>query len=154
MTRQSKEHERDFSDRAKAPVSPNPSVTATATEAAQARPKFISPKFERMPPELKALKNWLIWAPVWNGSKWTKRPIQINGYGASTTKPKHWSSFDDVKQAYELSVARGYMELREMGNPVQQILVGAVGFVFDGQQDADGLVFRRCGFRQGDPANW
>lgn len=92
-----------------------------------------------MPPELKTLKNWVLWGGVWNGSKWTKRPIQISGYGASTTKPKHWSSFDDAKQAYERAVARGYMELREKG-VVQQVPVGGVGFVFDGEPDTDGFV--------------
>ena len=105
----------------------------------QTPPKFIRPNFDRMPPELKMLKNWVLWGGVWNGSKWTKRPIQISGYGASTTKPKHWLSFDDAKQAYERAGARGYMELREKG-AVQQVPVGGVGFVFDGQPDADGLV--------------
>jgi putative DNA primase/helicase len=121
-------------------------VTATVTEAAQARPKFIPPNFERMPPELKVLRNWVMWAPVWSGSKWTKRPMQTNGYGASTTKPQHWSSFDDVKRAYELGVARGYMEVHEKGKPVQQLPVGGVGFIFDGQPDADGLVFAGVDF--------
>src|SRR3954470_3714559 len=115
--------------------------TADAATDAPASPKFIQPNFDRMPPELKALKNWLLWGAISNGSKWTKRPIQISGYGASTTNPKHWSSFADVKQAYESAAQRGYMELREKGKPVQQVPVGGVGFVFDGQPDADGLVF-------------
>src|SRR4051794_38707417 len=93
---------------------------ANATTSAPAPPQFIQPDFGRMPPELKILKNWVLRAALWSGTKWTKRPIQISGYGASTTKRKHWSSFDDVKQAYELAVARGYMELRETGKPVQQ----------------------------------
>ena len=38
-------------------------TTATVTVGSQAPPKFIPPNFERMPPELKALKNWLLWAP-------------------------------------------------------------------------------------------
>jgi primase-polymerase (primpol)-like protein len=112
---------------------------------AQPPPKFIQPNFDRMPPELKLLKNWVLWAAVWNGSKWTKRPIQASGYGASTTNPKHWSSFNDAKQAYECAVARGYMELREKGKPVQ-VPVGGVGFVFDGTPDADGLVFAGVDF--------
>src|SRR4051794_3020174 len=120
--------------------------TFNTSPDAQLPPVLIQPSFDRMPPELTALKNWVLWAPVWNGSKWTKRPIQINGYGASTTKRKHWSSFDDVKQAYELAVARGFMELREKGKPIQQVHVGGVGFVFDGEQDADGLVFAGVDF--------
>jgi putative DNA primase/helicase len=119
--------------------------TANVTTDAQAPPKYIRPNFDRMPPDLKLLKNWVLWAAIWNGKKWTKRPIQPSGYGASTTKPKHWSSFDAVKQAYECAVARGYMELRENGAPVQ-VTVGGVGFVFDGQPDADGLVFAGVDF--------
>ena len=120
--------------------------TADAATDASAPPNFIRPNFERMPLELKLLKNWLIWTPVWKGSKWTKRSIQISGYGASTTKSKHWSSFDDAKQAYERAVARGYMELREKGKPVQRVPVGGVGFVFDGRPDENGLVFAGVDF--------
>ena len=34
---------------------------ANATTSAQAPPKFIRPNFDRMPPELKELKNWMLW---------------------------------------------------------------------------------------------
>ena len=37
------------------------SATNTTTSA-QAPPKFIQPNFDRMPPELKTLKNWVLWA--------------------------------------------------------------------------------------------
>jgi hypothetical protein len=110
----------------------------TAAIPAQAPPKFIPPNFERIPP-----------APIRNGSKWTKRPIQTNGFGASTTNPKHWSSFDDIEQAYDLAVARGYIEMREKRRPVRQVPVGGVGFVFDGQPDEDGLVFAGVDFDSG-----
>jgi primase-polymerase (primpol)-like protein len=99
-----------------------------------------------MPSELKLLKNWVLWAAVWNGSKWNKRPTQVSGYGASSTNPKHWSSFEDVRQAYERAVQRGYMELREKGKPVQQVAVSGVGFVFDGSLDENGLVFAGVDF--------
>jgi putative DNA primase/helicase len=120
--------------------------TANATTSAQAPPRFIQPNFDRMPPELKSQKNWVLWAAVWNGTKWTKRPIQTSGYGASTTNSKHWSSFDDVKQAYEHAAERGHMELFEKGKTVQRVPVGGVGFVFDGRLDADGLVFAGVDF--------
>src|SRR5579871_3222695 len=106
-----------------------------------APPTFLLPNFDRMPPELKIQKNWVLWVAIWSGSKWTKRPIQISGYGASTTNPKHWSSFDDVKKAFEYATARGFVELREKGKPAQQVRVGGVGYVFDGQPDAQGFVF-------------
>src|ERR1019366_558099 len=114
--------------------------------AVQVPPKFLRPNFERMPLELKHRPNWVLWVPIWKGSKWTKRPIQPSGYGASTTNLKHWSSFDDVKKAYERAIQCGYIELREKGKPIQHIPVGGVGFVFDGQPDENGLVFAGVDF--------
>ena len=125
------------------PVVTEPVTTPRAIEAP---PKFIHPNFERMPTELKQLKNWVLWGAVWNGSKWTKRPIQISGFGASTTNPKHWASFNDVKQAYERAVERGYIELRVNRKQTEQLAIGGVGFVFDGQADKDGLVFAGIDF--------
>src|SRR6266571_578371 len=98
-------------------------VTATVTTpdaktGAQAPPEFARPNFDRMPAELKERPNWVLWGAIWNGSKWTKRPIQVSGFGASTTNPKHWSSFGDVTQAYQRAVQRGYMEVCEKGKPI------------------------------------
>jgi putative DNA primase/helicase len=132
--------------RAETPVVTGPVTTPTPKMGVQAPPKFVRPNFERMPPELKPLKNWVLWGAVWNGSKWTKRPIQISGFGASTTNPKHWSSFDDVKREYDRAVERGYILLREKDKPIQHVPVGGVGFVFDGKPDQDGLVFAGVDF--------
>jgi putative DNA primase/helicase len=127
-------------------------VAVPVTDAkpnAPAPPKFLRPKFERMPAELKQRPNWLLWIPIWNGSKYTKRPIQPSGYGASTTNPKHWSSFDAVKQAYERAEKCGYIELQAKDKPSQRVSIGGVGFVFDGQPDKDGLVFAGVDFDSG-----
>jgi hypothetical protein len=126
--------------------------TAEETDAkpdAPAPPKFLRPNFERMPAELKALNNWVLWVPIWSGSKYTKRPIQTSGYGAGTTNPKHWSSFDDVKQAYERAFERGYIEFREKGTPPQRVPIGGVGFVFDGKPDENGLLYAGVDFDSG-----
>jgi uncharacterized protein DUF5906 len=117
-----------------------------ATADAPEPPKFLRPNCERMPAELIQRPNWVLWVPIWNGSKWTKRPIQVSGFGASTTNSKHWSSFDDVKKEYDRAFQRGYIELRGRGKPIQQIPIGGVGFVFDGQPDQDGLVFAGVDF--------
>lgn len=121
-------------------------ATTGAEVAAQAAPKLLAPIFEQMPADLKQLLNWVLWVLIWNGSKWTKRPIQPSGYGASTTNPKHWSSFEHVKRAYEDAVRRGYVELREKGKPPERVPIAGVGFVFDGQVDANGLVFAGVDF--------
>ena len=63
-------------------------IPSDAKMAIPPPPKYIRPNFERMPPELKLLKNWVLWGAVWNGSKWTKRPIQISGYGGEHDQAK------------------------------------------------------------------
>ncbi len=89
-----------------APTEGSVTAAVNAKTDAQTPPEFLRPNFERMPPELTRRPIWVLWVPVWNGSKWTKRPIQPSGFGASTTNPKHWSSFDEVKKAYERAVPR------------------------------------------------
>jgi hypothetical protein len=116
------------------------------TPAAPSPPNYIRPNFDRMPAELTGLRNWVLWVPVWKGSKWTKVPIQVSGYGASTTNPAHWNSFDAVRQAYEAADQRGYVELRERGKPPQNVPIGGVGYVFDGQPDQGGLVYAGIDF--------
>jgi len=120
--------------------------TRPTNKTAEERPKFLPPTFERMPSELTPLQNWILWAPVWNGSKWTKLPIQTSGSGASSTNPKHWSSFGEVKKAYERAVERGYIEVRQKGKPAQRLQVGGIGFVFDGLPDENGLVYAGIDF--------
>lgn len=126
---------------------------ATGSTGPQAPPTYLRPKFERMPAELKQRPNWVLWIPIWKGSKWTKRPIQLSGYGASTTNPKHWSSFDDVKEVYDRACERGYFEVRERNKSVQNVSIGGVGFVFDGQPDEDGLVLAGADFDKVISAN-
>jgi hypothetical protein len=124
-----------------------PSPTGDAGgAAAAARPKFLHPNFERLPAELKLLKCWVLWVPIWSGSKWTKRPVQPSGFWVKTTDAKHRSSFEDVKQAYEHAVARGYVEVRQRSKLVQRLPIGGIGFVFDGQPDNDGFVYAGVDF--------
>ncbi len=133
----------------------------TGNTGSQAPPTFLRPNFERMPPELKQLPNWVLWIARWTGSKWSKRPIQPSGFGANTTNPQHWSSFDQVKQAYERAVKVGYIEVHEKDKPIQRIgllsarlkaieaddkFIGGIGFVFDGQPDENGLVLAGVDF--------
>jgi hypothetical protein len=109
-------------------------------------PALLAPDFDRMPHELKQIHNWVLWVPYWIGSKWTKRPIQPSGFAASTTNPKHWSRFEDVRAAYELAASRGYIEFHEKSSAPQTVTVGGVGFVFDGQPDGNGLVLAGVDF--------
>src|SRR5690349_11844857 len=122
-------------------MKPN-SLVKKSSAKAQAEPKkppkYLSPIFEQIPLELKKIPNWVLWYSKWTGVKWTKRPLQPSGFGASTTNPKHWCSFEEGSRAYEAAVQRGYMEIREKDKPVQRVPIGGVGFVFDEQPDKNG----------------
>lgn len=105
-------------------------------------PTFLRPDFDCIPAELKLLKNWVLWVPRSTGRKWTKRPIQTSGFYASTTKPEHWSSFDDVRRAYDRAIEERGITIPNEG----RVPIGGIGFVFDNQQDENGLVFAGVDF--------
>jgi hypothetical protein len=64
------------------------------------RPQPIAPNIEQIPPELKALKQWVAWRYELAGEKWTKKPKQASGHNASSTNPKSWSTLDKIEKAY------------------------------------------------------
>jgi len=105
--------------------------TVTPEMDAQVLPKFLRPAFNRMPEQLKQLKNWVLWRylpPKSEGGKWRKVPFQPTGKPASSTDRSTWRGFDECRDAY----ARGDFS--------------GVGFVFDGKPDGDGLVYAGVDF--------
>jgi Family of unknown function (DUF5906) len=95
------------------------------------KPTAIPPEFDNIPPELRALPNWLLWQylpPEKPGKKWRKVPFQPNGRPASTTKPNTWNTFDACCAAYEHGKFDG------------------IGFVFDGAIGSDGLCYAGIDF--------
>jgi hypothetical protein len=61
---------------------------------------------EAIPPELKALSQWVVWRYTWDDDRqdWTKVPLNPRtGNKASSTNPKTWTSFDFAYQRYQES---------------------------------------------------
>ena len=52
-----------------------------------------------IPPELTALRQWVIWRFETRDGKPTKTPFTAMGYRASVTNPEQWSSFETVMRA-------------------------------------------------------
>ncbi len=53
--------------------------------------------YSAIPEELRLLPNWVLWKleyPNGPDKKPTKKPYQINGYGAGPINPAHWSTFE------------------------------------------------------------
>lgn len=53
--------------------------------------------YSAIPEELRVLPNWILWRleyPNGPNEKPTKKPCQVNGYGASSMDPSHWVTFE------------------------------------------------------------
>jgi hypothetical protein len=69
----------------------------------QQKPERMQVSPEKIPSELKALNQWVVWNWTWNEEKkkWDKPPMQPNGINASSTKSATWVSFSRAWAAYE-----------------------------------------------------
>jgi putative DNA primase/helicase len=83
--------------------------------------QWIKPDFEGILPELKPIPNWVLAKAVVRDGKTTKPPFQPDGQHASATNKDTWSTFTNVKNAYERG---GFI---------------GVGFVLDAQAHFNGL---------------
>jgi len=62
----------------------------------------LTVNFDGIAEELKHHRRWCLWQYRRNDNgRWTKVPLRLNGRGCSSTDPKHWHSFDEVRPAYE-----------------------------------------------------
>jgi hypothetical protein len=79
----------------------------TGNDAARPpKPRPLPVQFNNIPDELKACPQWVGWRYEWRTDKkgegkWTKPPYQPNGNPAKSTDPNTWSSFEDVRRAYQ-----------------------------------------------------
>lgn len=89
------------------------------------RPPKSNPLWENIPLELRLIPRWVVWnyQQKPNG-KWTKPPLQINGYGCAVNNPAHLTTYENAKKAYQSGSFDG------------------VGFVFD--EDYTGVDLDDC----------
>lgn len=91
----------------------------------------------RIPEELKKRRQWVCWRYESDKQgKRTKVPLTIGGYGADSTDPADWYTFDDVQQAQE---ANGF---------------DGIGFVFSNQDDLVGIDLDDCIDGEGGITDW
>lgn len=60
-----------------------------------------SMKFDKIPDELKTLRQWLLWKLEERDGRMTKVPYQPNGRHANVTAPKTWNTFDICVRALQ-----------------------------------------------------
>ena len=82
---------------------------------------------QHIPPELRALDQWVLWKAEARNGKATKIPYSARSTGrASSTDPQTWASFDDARTAYD---GGGY---------------DGIGFVFTKDDDVVGVDLDKC----------
>jgi hypothetical protein len=82
----------------------------------------MSYTYDKVPEALRRIPQWVGWKAVWlpEKQKYSKIPLQLNGYGASISNPAHFSTYDQAAMAHMLGQIDG------------------IGFCFTGN---DGLIF-------------
>jgi P4 family phage/plasmid primase-like protien len=97
------------------------------------KPRALPTLFDAIPPELKALPQWVGWRFVWRAGKpgepgkWTKAPFRADGKGAAkSTDPTTWATFDQA-----------YANVRRLG-------FDGVGFVFSPEDQYFGVDLDAC----------
>ena len=105
---------------------------------------------ENIPIELKNLRHWVCWKFVWNEEKqkYDKVPIDAKtGYGASSTNPNSWSSFDKALDSYSKWFGKPQTHKRKDDKTGKLIdvtgLIEAIGFMFEGT-DYVGIDLDNC----------
>ena len=57
-------------------------------------------RFEKIPPEMKSLSQWVLWRAENVNGRSTKIPFQVSGVKAKSTDPATWCGFDEAVSAY------------------------------------------------------
>lgn len=97
------------------------------------KPQALPTIFDAIPPELKALPQWVGWRFVWRDGKpgeagtWTKAPFRTDGKGgAKSTDPATWATFEQAKAS------------------VKRFGFDGVGFVFSPDDAYFGVDLDKC----------
>jgi hypothetical protein len=105
----------------------------TTSKSTTKTPARSTVSTKTIPPEIKALKQWVMWRYEWreeNGKgKWTKVPYQCTGRHAQSNNPKTWDTFDRCYTTFKKD--KSYSGIGVM------FYDGLSGIDFDGHVDED-----------------
>ena len=86
-------------------VASNGQLFKEKTQKIPPKPTVLEVITENIPPELKAIPNWMCWFYELRQSnqgewKWTKPPLQVNSRYARSDQPRTWTTFERVLEHY------------------------------------------------------
>ena len=86
-------------------VASNGQLFKEKTQKIPPKPTVLEVITENIPPELKAIPNWMCWCYELRQNnqgewKWTKPPLQVNSRYARSDQPRTWTTFERVLEHY------------------------------------------------------
>ena len=104
------------------------------------KPTALPVEAAGIPAELKARDQWVLWRHTWKKKKqaWAKAPFQIDGKPASSTNPKTWAAWNEVRGEFCLSPGA----------------FDGVGYVFSADDPYFGIDLDSCVRPDGSFAPW
>jgi hypothetical protein len=102
------------------------------------KPTVLEVITENIPPELKAIPNWMYWFYELRQSnqgewKWTKPPLQVNSRYARSDQPRTWTTFERVLDLFLTVYSSIFLQNRGLRDHRGGVAPGAVS-----PQGADG----------------
>jgi hypothetical protein len=112
--------------------------TKAEVKKSAAKPVAIPVLDGNIPPELRMLKQWVLWRWEQRNGEWAKVPYHVSGrYKASTTNPETWGTLEAALLTY-------HDEYRSAEDRFD-----GIGFVFKEGDDLNGIDFDQCRFTDG-----
>ena len=86
-------------------VASNGQLFKEKTQKIPPKPTVLEVIPENIPPELKAIPNWMCWCYELASNnqgewKWTKPPLQVNSRYARSDQPRTWTTYERVLEHY------------------------------------------------------
>jgi hypothetical protein len=69
------------------------------TRTAPDKPSILKLQPRNIPEKLKGRMQWICWKLQWDGKKWKKPPVDVNGQCVDCTDPQNWLTFSDAEAA-------------------------------------------------------
>ena len=114
---------------------------------------YLPPLLENIPAELKAIPQWVAWKPVPAPKKPRKVPMNPKTeWGASTTNPGAWATFDDAVWFYIANQGKEHTHRSKENDETGPI--AGVGFVLTAADPYVGIDLDHCVAEDGNVEPW
>ena len=126
-------------------------TTPIVAETPPMKPYIEGDPYPTVPAELKARRQWVVWLNHFKtgDDKPSKMLYQTNGWAASTSNPRTWTTYPLALACYQEHTARQSFEYRYRDNlkvPYQHLTcdLAGIGYVFSTEDPLSGVDLDNC----------